>query len=110
MEERFAAPLHGKVLRASAALREGMARSLARLAQSDEALQALHGPRCGSTLANITVRALLPVAWKAWASVAPLLPWLAEAAPEAFLEAVESSLRAGGDAGVAQVLGQEDWL
>jgi hypothetical protein len=105
-DERFAAPLHGKVLRASGPLREGLARSLARLSQSDEALAPLHGPARGSRLAAGAVRDLLPRPWESWASLADLLPLLAEAAPETFLECLEASLREG-DGGITRLLAEE---
>ncbi|WP_438035042.1 AAA family ATPase [Sorangium sp. So ce204] len=105
-DERFMAPLHGKVPRASGPLREGMARSLARLSQNDEALAALHGPARGSRLAMSAVRELLPPPWAPWASLAELLPLLAEAAPETFLVCVEASLREGDD-GIARLLAEE---
>lgn len=105
-DERFAAVLRGKVLHASPALREGLARSLARLSLCDEPLTRLHGPGRGSTLARIAVRDLLPSPWTAWASVSRLLPLLAEAAPEVFLDALEGSLR-DGDGGVMHLLAQE---
>jgi hypothetical protein len=104
--QRFAAALHGKTLRASSALREGLVRSLVYLALNDAALAPLHGPQRGSVLAKALVRDLLPPPWAAWASLAPLLPLLAEAAPEMFLECLEASLREG-DAGAAHLLAEE---
>jgi energy-coupling factor transporter ATP-binding protein EcfA2 len=105
-DERFAAALHGKVLRASGPLREGLVRTLVRLSLNDEALAPLHGPQQGSVLAKIVVRDLLPPPWAAWASLAQLLPLLAEAAPEMFLDCLEASLREG-ETGAAHLLAEE---
>lgn len=105
-DQRFAAALHGKVLRASGPLREGLVRSLVRLSLSDEALAPLHGPQQGSVLAAVVVRDLLPPPWASWASLAQLLPLLAEAAPEMFLDCLEASLREG-ETGAAHLLAEE---
>jgi energy-coupling factor transporter ATP-binding protein EcfA2 len=105
-DERFAAQVHGKVLLESPALRESMARSLVRLSMSDADLVPLHGARRGSGLAETVVRRLLQAAWQHWASVADLLPLLAEAAPEVFLDCLEVSLR-HGDEGAAHLLAEE---
>ncbi|MEP7125269.1 MAG: AAA family ATPase [Byssovorax sp.] len=104
--ERFAAAMHGKVLQESAALREGLVRALVRLALGDEDLVALHGPKRGSTAASIVVRRLLEPQWMRWASLADLLPLLAEAAPEAFLDRLEESLLRE-DEGAAHLLAEE---
>lgn len=106
VEQRFAAALYGKSLRASGPLREGLVRSLVRLSLSDDALETLHGPRRGSNLAMRAVRDLLSPPWQAWASLADLLPLLAEAAPDTFLDGVEASLREG-EAGIAHLLAEE---
>ncbi|MFT3764183.1 MAG: hypothetical protein QM820_01480 [Minicystis sp.] len=108
-EERFAAALQGKSVRASGPLRDGLVRSLVRLALSDEALAPLHGPERGSSLAMLAVQDLLPAKWEAWASLSPFLPLLAEAAPETFLECVQASLREE-DAGVAHLLAEEAFV
>ncbi len=105
-DERFAASAHGKVLFESPALREGMVRSLVRLALSDTDLAALHGSGRGSRLANTVVHGLLQPDWQGWASVADLLPLLAEAAPDVFLDCLEASLR-DGDKGAAHLLAEE---
>jgi hypothetical protein len=105
-DERFTAELQGQVLQQSTALREGLVRALVRLSLHDEELAALHGPKHGSTVALIAVRRLLEPGWKRWASLADLLPLLAEAAPEVFLDRLEESLRQGED-GVAHLLAEE---
>lgn len=105
-DERFAAAAHGKALKESAKSREGLARSLARLAQSDQQLDALHGPGAGSRIAQIVVRRVLEPTWIRWASVSGVLPLLAEAAPEVFLDRLEESLTKG-DEGVEHLLAEE---
>ena len=105
-EERYLAPLHGKVLQGSSALRQGMASALAELALRDAELEALHGPRAGSGVAGRVVRSVLRQSWQAWASVSELLPVLAEAAPRAFLGALDRSLDTE-DTGAAHLLAEE---
>lgn len=105
-DERFAASAHGKVLLESPALREEMVRSLVRLALSDTDLAALHGSGRGSRLADTVVHNLLRPDWQGWASVADLLPLLAEAAPDVFLDCLEASLRDGAK-GAAHLLAEE---
>ncbi len=105
-DERFAAELHGKVLQESPALREGLVRALVRLSLHDEDSAVLHGSRGGSTVASTVVRRLLEPGWVRWASLADLLPLLAEAAPEVFLDRLEESLRQG-DEGAAHLLAEE---
>jgi hypothetical protein len=104
-EARFLAPIHGKVLTHSPMLRLGLTRSLVRLSLSDESLGGLNRHR-GSTLARSVVQTLLRPAWIAWASLSDVLPVLAEADPDAFLEALAQSLDLG-EAGVAHLFSQE---
>ncbi len=108
-EEGVAPGEQGKTLRASGSLREGLARSLVRLALNDEALAILHRPRRGNDIAVVAVRDLLPLAWASWASLAGLLPLLAEAAPDTFLDCMEMSLREG-DKGVAHLLSEKAFM
>jgi AAA domain, putative AbiEii toxin, Type IV TA system len=104
--ERVAAAMRGKVLKESTALRDGLARSLARLAQSDQQLDALHGPGAGSRVAQVVVRRLLEPAWIRWASASDVLPLLAEAAPAVFLDRLKESLDKGDD-GAEHLLAEE---
>ena len=92
-EQRHAATIHGKQLKHSRFLREGLAETLALIGSRPEALsQCSHGkPR---NTAFLVVRELLKDAtWDHWASLNSLLPLLAEAAPDAFLDAIESALQ-----------------
>ncbi|MDE3256337.1 MAG: hypothetical protein OYM47_00675 [Gemmatimonadota bacterium] len=91
-EERFAASIHGKQLRHSSFLRQGLAETLALTGSRPKALSfcTLNKPE---NTAVLTVRGLLEsVDWDRWASLDSLLPLLAEAAPGEFLDAVESAL------------------
>ena len=92
-ERRIYASVEGKILPNSNEMREAIATSIAWLSVSDEHLHAVHGPDAGSIVAQNLVRALLlDGTWLRWASLADVLPILAEAAPDAFLEALEKSL------------------
>lgn len=92
-EDRFAAAIHGKVLKHSQVLRNGLAESLALLAIKPDLFS-----KCTigkpEAVVNIAVRNILHTAdWVLWAGLGDLLPLLAEAAAEEFLSAVESALQ-----------------
>ena len=90
--ERYASSIHGKVLAHSDLLRNGLAESLALLGSHPEALTSCTHGRAEGT-AVLAVRNILADAdWERWASLDYLLPLLAEAAPEEFLDAVEKAL------------------
>jgi hypothetical protein len=91
-EKRFAAQIHKKTLEHSSDLRHGMSETLALIGSRSSALTscALERPE---SIAIVTIRELLRrLDWVGWASLDPLLPLLAEAAPEPFLTAVEDAL------------------
>ncbi len=93
-DERWRAGLHDKLPKYSGQLRTGIAETLALLgAKSDSSLiqDAVEPTR----RAERVVRQLLTesTTWKQWASLGSLLSVLAEASPEAFLNAVEADLR-----------------
>lgn len=91
-EERYAASIHGKVLKHSQLLRKGLAETLALLGSRPRALSACSTEKAERT-ALLVVRSLLNNAsWERWASLNTHLPLLAEAAPDEFLDAVESVL------------------
>jgi len=92
-EDRYAASIHGKVLEHSQHLRKGLSESLALLGSYPEALTncSLNKPE---TIAVLAVREILKNAdWKLWGSLNNLLPLFAEAAPNEFLNIVESTLQ-----------------
>ncbi len=91
-EKRSAASLYGKQLKYSTRLREGLAETLALIGSNSGALSSCSQNKAETT-AILTVRGLLKDAsWERWASLNPHLPLLAEAAPDEFLDAVESAL------------------
>jgi hypothetical protein len=91
-EERFAANIHGKVLTHSHLIRKGIAETLALIGSRPKALTSCSDRKPEST-ALLVVRDLLNKAgWDRWASLDSVMPLLAEAAPDEFLDAVESVL------------------
>ena len=92
IDKRHLANVYGRTLAHSDILREGIARSLA--------LVGIHPKRAKNAadsahLATSVVATILNDAeWQIWATLSRLLPILAEAAPEAFLSAVEIALAA----------------
>jgi hypothetical protein len=106
-EDRFAASIHGKQLEHSPNLREGIAETLALLGCRPEALSACSQGKADA-VAVLTVRGLLESAkWDRWASLDHFLPLLAEAAPDEFLDAVESALENLDESPFHQVFAQE---
>jgi hypothetical protein len=92
-EQRFAASIHGKVLKHSLELRKGLAESLALLGNQPGDLTncSLFKPM---SIAVLSVRKIFENAdWVLWGSLNDLLPILAEAAPEEFLNIVEHALQ-----------------
>ena len=91
-EERFAASIHGKVLKHSHHLRKGIAESLALLGSYPSALNncSMEKPE---SIAVLTVREIFKNAdWELWGSLNELLPLFAEATPNEFLKSVETAL------------------
>ncbi|MCI5150301.1 MAG: hypothetical protein D3916_13100 [Candidatus Electrothrix sp. MAN1_4] len=93
-EDRFAASIYGKTSQWSPALRKGLAEGLALLGSHPKILS-----NCSQDKAEIT--AVLAIGdifansdWVLWGSLNNLLPVLAEAAPDKFLNAVENALQA----------------
>lgn len=92
-EERYAASIHGKVLKHSSDLRQGMAETLALLGNHGDTLTNCHWNKAES-ISVIAIRDILENAdWRLWGSLNNLLPTLAEAAPGEFLTLVENALR-----------------
>lgn len=92
-DKRYAAQIYGKVLAHSQSLREGLAESLALLGSHPRALTSASFGKAEGT-AILAVREILSDAdWALWASLNDVLPLLAEAAPNEFLDAVERALR-----------------
>lgn len=91
-DQRYAASIHGKVMKHSHHLRIGMAETLALLGSYPEYLTSCSFGKAEGT-ARLSVRAILEDEdWELWASLNDVLPLLAEAAPKEFLDAIENSL------------------
>jgi hypothetical protein len=91
-DQRYAASIHGKVLKHSHHLRKGLAETLALLGSYPEYLTSCSLGKAEGT-ARLAVRAILEGAdWELWASLNDVSPLLAEAAPKEFLDAVEDVL------------------
>jgi hypothetical protein len=95
-DERWKASLHGKVREHSGALRLGLARTLALLAAHGDSIRAGNG-QTGVHVASYLVRTLLEEAnadatGKRWASLSDLLPLLAEAGPDSFVDAARDGV------------------
>lgn len=93
-EDRWQAGIKGKKLTHSIELRSGITQMLAILGTRPDSEQ----PPANISLqavVNSVVQRVLSVGtnWRIWASLGNLLPLLAEAAPNVFLEAVEASMR-----------------
>jgi hypothetical protein len=92
-EDRYAASIHGKVLKHSSDLRQGLAETLALLGNHGNILQNCSQHK-SQTVAVLSIREIFEQAnWQLWCSLNYLLPTLAEAAPNEFLNIVENALR-----------------
>jgi len=92
-EERYAASIHGKALKHSSDLRQGLAETLALLGSHGDTLRncSQYKPQ---SVAVLAIREILRQAdWQLWGSLSNLLPTLAEAAPGEFLNLVEKALK-----------------
>jgi len=92
-EDRYAASIHGKVLKHSYHLRKGLAESLALIGSNPEALSNCSTGK-PATIVTLTIREIFSNSdWVLWGSLDNLLSLLAEAAPNEFLNAVEAALQ-----------------
>jgi hypothetical protein len=91
-EDRFAASIYENALTHSHLIRKGIAETLTLIGSRPKALTSCSDGKAEST-AVLVVRSLLnKVSWDRWASLDSVMPLLAEAAPDEFLDAVESVL------------------
>lgn len=109
-DQRWRSLIDGKSRRYSGDLRRGLAKSLALLGMYGETF-ILSGGVSGSDFANYLVRKLLEWAstddtGEAWQSTADILPFLAEAGPDAFLDAVSAATT--GDAPLLATMFQDN--
>lgn len=91
-EERYAASIHGKVLKCSIALRQGIAEGLAILGNHPQACENCSLEKADATTVLVVREVLADADWKLWGSLNGLLPTLAEAAPREFLDGVGRAL------------------
>ena len=92
-EERYAASIHGKVLKCSHVLRNGIAEGLAILGSQPDACGNCSQGKAEATSVLVIRELLTNADWVLWGSLNSLLPTLAEAAPGEFLDAVEKAMR-----------------
>jgi len=92
-EERYAASIHGKVLKCSHELRKGISEGLAILGSHPAACTNSSQGKAETTCLLVLRELLTDADWVLWGSLNSLLPTLAEAAPGEFLDAVEKALR-----------------
>ena len=94
-EERWLANIHGKVFKYSETIRKHIAEMLVMLAAYGDKDLRNTGETAIQDLVSHWVRDILldDISAHRWYSLQDLLPYLAEAAPEVFLEAVEESLK-----------------
>jgi len=93
VEERYAASIHGKVLKYSPALRQGLVETLALLGNKPSDLTNCSQNK-PETICVLSVREIFTNAdWILWGSLNNLLPVFAEAAPDEFLNVVEDALQ-----------------
>ena len=97
--ERFMAPVYGKLRAHSRALRRGMGETLILLSEYGDRLFGGHpgtnGVGIEHRVSDLVGKLLSPLDTQRLLSFEADLPALAEAAPQAFLQAVESDLRGG---------------
>lgn len=92
-EERYAASIHGKVLKCSQVLRKGIAEGLAILGSQPEACRNCSQGKTEATCVLVIRELLANADWMLWGSLNGLLPTLGEAAPDEFLDLVEKAMR-----------------
>jgi len=91
-EQRYAAQIYGKVRPQSGFLLDALCDTLIKLAVMATQLPGLHAARLDDRVAGLVSRLLNDADAERWLSLSSCLPELAEAAPDAFLKAVERSL------------------
>lgn len=103
LEDRWKAGLEGKTSAYSPALRLGLAESILLLAITGDEVAGGRGADCASYLVHVLgEEANKDTGGALWASIGPLLPRLAEAAPHTFLESLREAM--AGDSPVIAAL------
>jgi len=95
-DDRWRAGLEGKTRAFSGDLRRGLAKTLALLGIHGDGVAAAHGGTGKDSASNLVGRLLKAAnaddSGRLWASLSSLLPLLAEAGPDAFVDAVRAGL------------------
>jgi len=91
-DERYMSQVRGKVLAHSPALRNGLAECLALLGNHSGGLTSCTPGKAEAVAVHAVRELLVDADWSRWASMNDVLPVLAEAAPDEFLDAVEAAL------------------
>jgi hypothetical protein len=91
-DDRFSASIYGKTARYSAALKSGLAETLAMLGAKPESLTSCSIHKAESMAARVVGELLEEKDWKEWATLNSYLPLMAEASPFTFLDAVNSAM------------------
>ncbi len=91
-DKRHTSRIYGKALKHSDQLRSGLVETLALIGANSEKLTNCSTSKREFTAALCVSRILSNADWRLWGSLSSLLPTLAEAAPEEFLNCVESAL------------------
>ncbi len=93
-EKRWFSSIYGKDFRHSAQLRDGLVEQLARIAGSEDRIGLGVNPTAGAIAGYLLREALSPpTEIERWISIGPLLPDLAEVAPDEFLSQLEGLIR-----------------
>lgn len=106
-ENRYAASIHGKVLTHSTLIRKGVAETLALMGSRPKALSSCSEGKAEVTAVLVVRRLLNAADWDRWVSLDSIMPLLAEAAPDEFLDAVESVLVDLGNAPFHKIFAEE---
>ena len=94
-DERFAASVYGKERRHSDLIRKGISETLALIGAAGGSLSTCSSGKARSVV-NISVEEILTgESWRTWANANDILPLLAEASPNSFLEAVQNAATPG---------------
>ncbi len=92
-EERYMASIHGKVMKSSRVLRQGIAEGLAILGTQSEVCSKCSKRKVEATCRQVIRKLLTDADQVLWGSLNSLLPTLAEVAPGEFLDGVEKAMR-----------------
>ena len=93
IEERYAASIHGKKLKYSSTLRNGIAEGLAIISCYPHAFINCSQGKSETTCVLAIREIFADSNWVLWGSLNHILPTLAETSPNEFLDAVEKSMR-----------------